>query len=136
MKLKCNQMMYSYKFYFFLRDQSLKKWVKYLKILIINKRFYLFTEIFRRSTRIETFNRLPTKIENLNRLPTKLLNSPHMWCIKSIKGWFTHLQICFPRICFRGLIYCDQEPLWLLNVIEDVFYFLGVHIRRSTPCKK
>ena len=28
--------------------------------------------------------------------------------------------ICFPRICFRGLIYCDQEPLWLLNVIEDV----------------
>ena len=33
--------------------------------------------------------------------------------------------ICFPRICFRGLIYsCDQEPLWLLNVIEDVCYFL------------
>ena len=28
--------------------------------------------------------------------------------------------ICFPRICFRGLIYCDQGPLWLLNVIEDV----------------
>ena len=27
--------------------------------------------------------------------------------------------ICFPRICFPlGLIYCDQEPLWLLNVIE------------------
>ena len=45
-----------------------------IKKLIINKRFYLFTEIFRRSTRIETFNRLPTKIENLNRLPTKLLN--------------------------------------------------------------
>ena len=74
MKLKCNQMMYSYKFYFFLRDQSLKKWVKYLKILITNKRFYLFTEIFRRSTRIETFNRLATKIENFHRLPTKLLN--------------------------------------------------------------
>ena len=36
--------------------------------------------------------------------------------------------ICFPRICFRGLIYCDQEPLWLLSVIEDVCYFLGVHI--------
>ena len=36
--------------------------------------------------------------------------------------------ICFPRICFRGLTYCDQEPLWLLNVIEDVCYFLGVHI--------
>ena len=46
--------------------------------------------------------------------------------------------ICFPRICFRGLIYCDQEPLWLLNVIEDVFYFLGVHtciFRLSTGCK-
>ena len=29
--------------------------------------------------------------------------------------------ICFPRICFRGLTYSsDQEPLWLLNVIEDV----------------
>ena len=27
--------------------------------------------------------------------------------------------IRFPRICFPlGLIYCDQEPLWLLNVIE------------------
>ena len=36
--------------------------------------------------------------------------------------------ICFPIICFRGLIYCDQEPLWLLNVIEDVCYFLGVHV--------
>ena len=33
--------------------------------------------------------------------------------------------ICFPRVCFRGLIYCDQEPLWLLNVIEDVCYFFG-----------
>ena len=43
--------------------------------------------------------------------------------------------ICFPRIFFRGLIYCDQEPLWLLNVIEDVSYFLGVHIRLSTRCK-
>ena len=44
--------------------------------------------------------------------------------------------ICFPRICFRGLIYCDQEPLWLMNVIEDFCYFsLGVHIRLSTRCK-
>ena len=46
--------------------------------------------------------------------------------------------ICFPRIYFRGLIYCDQEPLWLLNVIEDVCYFLGVHtciFRLSTRCK-
>ena len=35
--------------------------------------------------------------------------------------------ICFPIICFPRLIYCDQEPLLLLNVTED--YFLGVHIR-------
>ena len=37
--------------------------------------------------------------------------------------------------CLPGLIYCDQEPLWLLNVIEDDCYFLGVHIRLSTRCK-
>ena len=42
---------------------------------------------------------------------------------------------CFPRIRFRGLIDCDQEPLWFLNVIEDVCYFFGVHIRLSTRCK-
>ena len=35
--------------------------------------------------------------------------------------------ICFQRICFARLIYCDQEPSLLLNVTED--YFLGVHIR-------
>ena len=34
--------------------------------------------------------------------------------------------ICFLRLCFPRLIYCDQEPLLLLNVTED--YFLGVHI--------
>ena len=43
--------------------------------------------------------------------------------------------ICFPRICFVGLIYCDQEPLCLLNVIEDYCYFLCVHIRLSIRCK-
>ena len=43
--------------------------------------------------------------------------------------------ICFPRICFRGLIYCDQEPLWLLNVIEDVCYFWVYIFRLSTRCK-
>ena len=70
--------------------------------------------------------------------------SPQMWCIKKIKDWFTRTQIywqefvnlsnakkfgliCFPRICFPHLIYCDQEPSLLLNVAED--YFLGVHIR-------
>ena len=29
-------------------------------------------------------------------------------------------------ICFPGLIYCDQEPLWLLNVIEDDCCFLDM----------
>ena len=32
-------------------------------------------------------------------------------------------------------MYCDQEPLWLLNVIEDDCYFLGVHIWLSTRSK-
>ena len=31
--------------------------------------------------------------------------------------------------------YGDQEPLWLLNVIEDDCYFLGVQMRLSTRCK-
>ena len=44
-------------------------------------------------------------------------------------------MICFPRICFPGLIYWDQEPSCLVNVIEDDRYFLGVHIRLSTRCK-
>ena len=39
----------------------------------------------------------------------------------------------FGLICFPGLICCDQEPLWFLNVIEDDSYFLGV--RLSTRCK-
>ena len=41
----------------------------------------------------------------------------------------------FSKNLFSRLIYCDQEPLWLLNVIEDDCYFLGVHIRLSTGCK-
>ena len=73
--------------------------------------------------------------------------SPQMWCIKiytppdllerfckanlsNAKNW-----ACFRRICFRGLIYCDQEPLWLLNVIEDDYQFLSVHMKLSTQCK-
>ena len=37
---------------------------------------------------------------------------------------------------FPGLINLgDQEPLCLLNVIEDDCYFLGVHMRLSTRCK-
>ena len=30
-----------------------------------------------------------------------------------------------------NLIYGDQESLWLLNVIEDNYQFLGVHMRLS-----
>ena len=78
--------------------------------------------------------------------------SPQM-CIKSTKCWSTRTQSCwqdfiekncrtqkfglirFPRIRFPGLIYWDQEPLWLLNVIEDDCYFLGVYIRLSIRCK-
>ena len=43
--------------------------------------------------------------------------------------------IWFPRNCFRGLIFCDQEPLGLLNMMEDVCYFLGARVRLSTRCK-
>ena len=72
--------------------------------------------------------------------------SPQMWCTKkkiNKRMVCTHPDllaricklverkkfglICFPRICFPRLIYCDQEPLLLLNLTED--YFLGVHIR-------
>ena len=66
--------------------------------------------------------------------------SPQLWCIKV---WNVGLHaprfvgkillsklverkklglICFPRIRFPGLIYCDQEPLCLLNVIEGCTY--------------
>ena len=74
MKFKCNQMMHSYKFYSFLRDQSLETGWNTWKRLIINKRFYLLTEIFQQPTKIKKFNRLPTKIENFNRPLTKELN--------------------------------------------------------------
>ena len=66
--------MHSCKFYSFLRDQSLEKWVKYIKKINNEQAFYLLTEIFRQPAKIKKFNRLPTKIENFNRLPTKLLN--------------------------------------------------------------
>ena len=56
--------------------------------------------------------------------------SPQMWFIKKIRLVCTHPEllaricklverkkfglICFPKICFPRLIYCDQEPLLLL----------------------
>ena len=68
-------------------------------------------------------------------------------CVMYVKNkrLFTCHQICwqyfiisklaerkkFGLICFPGLVFCNQEPLWLLNVMEDAYdcYFLGVHIR-------
>ena len=108
-------------------------------------RSYLF------AARIKRFSRLHILIKPLNKKNNKLFMlwhnscnanlalevcminntvSPQMWCVKSIKGWFTYPRICkkfglirFPRICFPGIIHCDQEPLRLLNVIEDDCYF-------------
>ena len=62
--------------------------------------------------------------------------SPQMWCIKrkkKIKDWFAGTQIYwqefvklvdrkkFGLICFPRLIYCDQEPLLLLNLTLHLF---------------
>ena len=41
MKFECNQMMHSYNFYFSLSDQSLEKWVKYIKIIDNQQAFLL-----------------------------------------------------------------------------------------------
>ena len=78
--------------------------------------------------------------------------SPQMWCIKSIKGWFTHPQICWQEFVkqtcrtqkirpdlFSKNLFSRPNLLWwrALNVIEDFCYFLGVLIfRQSTRCKK
>ena len=75
--------------------------------------------------------------------------TPQMWCVKGRMppdflarfckanlsnaknlAWFV-----FQEFVSGGLNFCDQEPSWLLNVIEDDCYFLGVHIRLSTRCK-
>ena len=81
--------------------------------------------------------------------------SPQMWCIKSIKGWFTHPQIhwqefevkfvnlskakkilpdLFSKNLFsrpnllwsRAIMALERDRRWLL--------FLGVHIRLSSRC--
>ena len=76
--------------------------------------------------------------------------SPKTWCIKKYKRLVCTHPDLLARICkvnlldaknltwfvfqeFVFLIYCDQEPLLLLNVTED--YFLGLHSRLSTLCK-
>ena len=53
--------------------------------------------------------------------------STQMWCIrtKNKRMVCTHPDL-LARIFFPRFIYCDQEPLLLLNVTED--YFLGVQI--------
>ena len=72
--------------------------------------------------------------------------APHSWFIHPQFSWQEFVKyhlierkkfgvICFPRMCFPGLIYWDQEPLWLMNVIKDDSYFLGVNVRLSTRCK-
>ena len=62
--------------------------------------------------------------------------SPQTWCIKkkiNKRMVCTHpdllARICklverkkFGLICFPRLIYCDQEPLLLINVTEDYFF--------------
>ena len=70
--------------------------------------------------------------------------SPQMWCIKKNKRLVCTHPDLLARICklverekfglilfskdfFPRLVYCDQEPLLLLNVTKD--YSLGVHIR-------
>ena len=58
--------------------------------------------------------------------------SPQMWCIKKKRLVCTHpdllARICklvdrkkFGLICFPRLIYCDQEPLLLLNLTVHLF---------------
>ena len=58
---------------------------------------------------------------------------------------FKQLYKYMPKSNFRMLISSPsgggktnllyQEPLWLLNVIEDVCCFLGVHIFSAIRCK-
>ena len=72
------------------------------------------------------------KYKRLVYTPTDLLAR---FCKANLSNGKKFCLICFPRICFPGLIYCDQEPLWLLNVMEDDCHFLGVHQRPSARCE-
>ena len=126
-RFRRNQMMHSCKFYSFLRDQSLEKWVKYINILIINKRFYLLTEIFRQPTKIEKFNRLPTKIENFNRLPTKLLNFNRQPTsgppIQTLRSYTKHLRESFVRYLSQILQNCRRTGQSKTTTIKKRFNF-------------
>ena len=69
--------------------------------------------------------------------------SPQMWRVKSIKGWFTHTQICWQDFVkqpcrtqkIRPDLFSRPNLLWSKNVIEDDCYLLGVHIRLWIRCK-
>ena len=50
------------------------------------------------------------------------------FCKVNLSNAKTSASFVFQEFVFPGLIYCDQEPLWLC-------YFLGVIIRLSTRCK-
>ena len=50
------------------------------------------------------------------------------FCKVNLSNAKTSASFVFQEFVFPGLIYCDQEPLWLC-------YFLGVHIRLLTRCK-
>ena len=74
--------------------------------------------------------------------------APQMWCIKKKQKVGLHaprfigqnllskLVECkiFDLICFPRLMYCDQEPLFLLNVTGNQFYGCA-YKDISTRCK-
>ena len=78
---------------------------------------------------------------------------PLMWCIKSIKGWLTHPQICWQdfvkQTCrtqkirpdlFSNNLFSRPNLLFSRAIMAlewdlRCLYFLGVHIRLSTRCK-
>ena len=79
--------------------------------------------------------------------------SPRMWCIKSIKGWFTHSRICWQNFVKKT---CRKQKLWPDLFSKNLFsrsnllwsraimalecdrrwlLFFGCFIRLSTRCK-
>ena len=40
--------------------------------------------------------------------------SPKMWCIKSIKGWFTHLQICVQEFV-KYTCWTQKNSAWFVS---------------------
>ena len=44
--------------------------------------------------------------------------SPQMWCIKSIKGWFTHPQICWQDFVKQT---CRKQKIWPHLFSQNLF---------------